>query len=222
MQLCSKPLATLFLLIILTIPLFGLAGDPMSDEVTTATILEMLEAGGYSYFYVEDSDSTYWIAVRELPAFVGAQISFVGQMWMPDFKSNTLSMTFPNILFSGDAVVKKSADQISREFAQIASKRLPGTLDIVDLFQDRDTYKDSTVMVFGEAVKVMHKVMSKTWVHLYDNSGSPDSATVVITTMDNTIKMGSILTAQGTLAVDKDFGYGYFYPMIIEDAVFIK
>jgi hypothetical protein len=56
--------------------------------------------------------------------------------------------------------------------------------------------------------------MGKNWIHIKDNS-SPEDLTV--TTAD-TVTVGDIVIIKGTLEVDKDYNYGYFYPVILEDA----
>ena len=76
------------------------------------------------------------------------------------------------------------------------------------------------VTISGEIVKVNHNIMGKTWIHLRD--GDTDSSKIVITTLDNSVTIGMKVTAKGVLAVNKDFGRGYFYPSIIEDAQIIK
>ncbi len=205
------------------LPLMETARSFTEDELQTGTILEILESGGYSYFYIDGRDSTFWIAVRETPAYVGAKITFQGQMWMPDFNSSTLGMTFPNILFSGDAYIVKSEDSSMSQVVQSNSvTRLPGTLPIIDVYRNSEKLAGDSVIVQGEAVKVMHKVMGKTWIHLRDDSAPGDSATIIITTLDTSIKVGNIISAQGILAIDKDFGFGYFYSVIMEDAILYK
>jgi hypothetical protein len=62
--------------------------------------------------------------------------------------------------------------------------------------------------------------MKKTWIHIQDGSGSQSKGThnLVFTTKD-TANVGDVITVSGTVAKDRDFGYGYRYPVILEDAV---
>src|SRR5512140_616809 len=76
-----------------------------------------------------------------------------------------------------------------------------------------------TVVVRGKVVKVSKGIMGKNWVHLRDGSGDPGKGTnnLVVTTQDDP-KVGDVVTAKGILYKDKDFGAGYKYPVIVENA----
>lgn len=75
------------------------------------------------------------------------------------------------------------------------------------------------VRVRGQVMKVSHMIMGKNWVHLQDGSGNPLKNThdLVITTQADP-KVGSVVVVEGVLHANKDFGAGYKYDAIIEDA----
>jgi len=81
------------------------------------------------------------------------------------------------------------------------------------------TLDKKTVVVRGKVVKVSKGIMGKNWVHLQDGSGDPAKGTndLVATTQDDP-KVGSVVTAKGTLYRDKDFGAAYKYRVIVEEA----
>ncbi|MEJ2415191.1 MAG: hypothetical protein P8Y22_08030 [Sulfurimonas sp.] len=64
--------------------------------------------------------------------------------------------------------------------------------------------------------------MGKNWVHIQDGSRFKNMDDLVFTTKETTPKSGDIIIATGILQKDKDFGYGYFYPVIIEQSNFKK
>ena len=72
-------------------------------------------------------------------------------------------------------------------------------------------------------VKVSSGIMGKTWVHLRDGSGSAEQMTnnLVVTTQD-VPDVGDVVTASGTMHKDKDFGAGYLYALIMEEASLLK
>lgn len=76
-----------------------------------------------------------------------------------------------------------------------------------------------TVSVRGKIVKVSKGIMGKNWVHLQDGSGEAGKGTnnLVVTSQD-VPKVGDVVTAKGTLYKDKDFGAGYLYKVIVEEA----
>ena len=75
------------------------------------------------------------------------------------------------------------------------------------------------VSVRGKVVKVSKGIMGKNWVHLQDGSGDAGKGTnnLVVTSQD-VPKIGDVVTAKGTLFKDKDFGAGYLYKVIVEEA----
>ncbi len=63
--------------------------------------------------------------------------------------------------------------------------------------------------------------MGKNWVHLRDGSGSAaDNSNDLLVISMNEVKIGDVVTAKGTVRTDKDFGSGYAYKVIIEEATF--
>jgi len=65
--------------------------------------------------------------------------------------------------------------------------------------------------------------MKRNWIHLEDGTGGPMSDDLVFTTQSEvTVQPGDTVIATGRAVTDKDFGYGYFYPVIIEESVFQK
>jgi hypothetical protein len=94
-----------------------------------------------------------------------------------------------------------------------------------DAYTVSETYEKAgkldkkTVVVRGKVVKVSKGIMGKNWVHLRDGSGDPGKGTnnLVFTTQD-VPKVGDVVTAKGTLYKDKDFGAGYKYQVIVEEA----
>lgn len=79
--------------------------------------------------------------------------------------------------------------------------------------------KDKPVQIRGRVVKYNPDIMGRNWVHLRDGSGSATDYTndILVTTSDQT-KLGEIVTAKGVVHTNKDFGAGYAYKVLIEEA----
>ncbi len=90
---------------------------------------------------------------------------------------------------------------------------------VAELYRDKASLGGKKVSVRGKVVKVSMQIMGKNWVHLQDGTGSPEKGTndLVVTT-DQTPNVGDVVTATGMVAADKDFGYGYRYEVIMEQA----
>ncbi|HUR31819.1 MAG TPA: hypothetical protein VMZ69_10340 [Saprospiraceae bacterium] len=95
-----------------------------------------------------------------------------------------------------------------------------GVVALSELIANKETYAGQTVIVNGRCTKVNNNIMNRNWIHLKDESLKNDIDFTVTTTED--IKVGDTPTLQGTIAVDKDFGSGYKYEIIMEDAKLVK
>ncbi len=79
------------------------------------------------------------------------------------------------------------------------------------------------VVIKAKIVKISPQIMGKNWLHIQDGSGNPMNNThdLVVTT-DASPDIDSIVTIEGVVTADKDFGSGYFYAVIIEEGVVKK
>ena len=79
--------------------------------------------------------------------------------------------------------------------------------------------KDKPVQVRGKVVKFNAGIMGKNWIHLRDGTGSAaDGTDDLLVTTAGSAKLGDVLTVSGVVHTDKDFGSGYSYKVLIEDA----
>ncbi len=62
--------------------------------------------------------------------------------------------------------------------------------------------------------------MKLNWLHIQDGSNFQNMNDLVFTSTQVLPALGTIIYAKGTVLKDKDFGYGYFYPLIIQNASF--
>ncbi|MBK9061642.1 MAG: nucleotide-binding protein [Acidobacteria bacterium] len=90
---------------------------------------------------------------------------------------------------------------------------------VAELWAQRASLKGKEVAVKAKIVKVTNSVMGKNWLHVRDGSGSKATKDNDLTvTTDVVARTGDVVTVTGTVSVDKDFGAGYAYPVIIENA----
>ncbi len=90
---------------------------------------------------------------------------------------------------------------------------------VEEIFSQGKELAGKTVRIHGQVVKVNEAIMAKNWVHLQDGTGNPMQNThdLVVTTLEN-VEEGKPVTLEGVVAFEKDFGYGYKYTVIVEDA----
>ena len=90
---------------------------------------------------------------------------------------------------------------------------------VAEIVDQAKTLKDKPVLVRAKVVKFSPEIMNKNWVHLRDGSGTVAAKNndLVVTTKDQ-VKVGTVVTVRGVVRTDKDFGHGYSYDVLIEDA----
>jgi len=88
---------------------------------------------------------------------------------------------------------------------------------LADLFANRAAHADKTVTVKGKVTKVNRAIMGKNWVHLQDGTSDDGNFSLTITTEEDA-KVDDIVAFTGTITLDKDFGAGYKYDIIMQDA----
>ena len=77
------------------------------------------------------------------------------------------------------------------------------------------------VQLHGKVVKVNNAIMNRNFLHLQDGTGDKGSNDLTITSQD-TAEVGDEVVVTGTITVDKDFGAGYTYPILLEQATLSK
>lgn len=93
-----------------------------------------------------------------------------------------------------------------------------GCIKISELLAKKKDYKGKEVKVTGKVVKFNAGIMERNWVHIQDGSESDGEFDLTITTMAS-VAVGDIVTFTGKITLEKDFGYGYFYDILMEDGV---
>lgn len=197
-------------------------------ETSAATIkgevLEIKEVESYTYLRLKTKDGETWAAVVKAPVKKGAEVSIENTMVMTNFESKSLKKTFPTIVFgtlAGAAMSFPAASPPKQEAPDTPVPKAGGAnaRTVAEIITKATELKDKPVLVRGKVVKFTAGVMGKNWMHLRDGSGSAANNTndIIVTTMD-LAKIGDIVTAKGVVHTDKDFGSGYSYKVLVEEA----
>lgn len=199
-------------------------------NVLTGPVAETMNAAGYTYIRIGDQ----WAAVRETNVKVGDTVTISTQMVAENFESKTLNRKFDKIIFgelagSGAAAAQPQTPNAMGTPAEhmkpaidtgsIKVEKAAGGKTVADVWALKGVLKDQPVVVRGKVVKFLPGIMGKNWMHLRDGSGSRANGDDDITvTTNEMVKVGDVVTVSGTVRTNKDFGAGYEYPVIIEDA----
>jgi RecJ-like exonuclease len=86
------------------------------------------------------------------------------------------------------------------------------------VFAEKDALAGKPVAVRGKVVKVNSGIMGKTWIHVRDGSGAEGTSDLTVTTTTAQPNVGDTVLVTGPVSRNKDFGMGYQYDVIVEDA----
>jgi hypothetical protein len=93
---------------------------------------------------------------------------------------------------------------------------------VAEVWAQRGALKEKSVTIRAKVVKFNENIMGKNWVHLRDGTGSAGKDNDLTVTTADAVAVGDVVTVKGTVRVDKDFGAGYAYPVIVEEAKLTK
>lgn len=93
-----------------------------------------------------------------------------------------------------------------------------GGKTVAEIYAEKDALADQSVSFRGKVVKVNPEIMGKNWVHVQDGSGAEGTNDLTVTTVGTLPSVGDTILVSGKLSLNKDFGMGYQYPVIVEDA----
>lgn len=79
----------------------GMSSAWAQGVVHEGTVVDTMNAGGYTYVQIKEADNTFWAAGPEAEVKKGDKVAVVEQMWMNQFTSKTLNRTFDKLLFVG-------------------------------------------------------------------------------------------------------------------------
>jgi hypothetical protein len=215
------------------------AAAPAAVQGISGKVLERIEASPYCYLRLQTAKGEVWAAVPQAKVEKGEEVTVANPMVMNNFESKTLKRTFPEIFFgtlagaAGEAPASAAAPVTpTPPGAPVPDSVLIGKVDkatgadartVAELWTQKGSLKDKSITIRGKVVKYNPGVMGKNWIHLQDGSGDPAKRThdITVTSMDAVAK-GDVVTAKGVLHLDKDFGAGYTYALIVEDAKVVK
>lgn len=190
-------------------------GPPGSVQ---GTVVESLSAASYSYLRLSTDAGEQWVAVPNTEIPVGTHVTVLDPLEMTNFESKALERTFERVLFG---TLMGEADQ-GRPTAHVDATADSGAVDagtIAAIYADRASWENERITVTGEVVKFTPDVMDRNWIHLRDGSGSEEAKDNDLTfTTSERVTVGATVTMTGVLRLEKDFGAGYSYALIVEDA----
>lgn len=202
-------------------------------------IVETMNSGGYTYICLESDGKKTWAAILETKVSVGQEMVLQPGYEMFNFTSKTLNRTFDKIVFStgttsldgvagiksahGKPASSKETEGAPTEKIQVGKASGQNAYTVADLYGKRGELDKKNVVIKGKVIKVSSGIMGKNWLHIQDGTGnSGDGTNDIVVTSKELAAAGDTVTVSGVLYKDKDFGSGYKYSVIVEEATITK
>ena len=204
-----------------------------APNIIHGKVTDTINASGYTYAEVDTGKEKVWAAATTTPLKIGDMIAFTTEMPMKNFHSNSMNRDFTVVYFVNQFITDKeslkgadtaSASPHVRNKPASAVKVVEGIDKVKDgntiaeIYANKEKLNGKAIRVRGQVTKFTANVMNKNWLHIRDSSTQDD---LTITT-NSTAAIDAVLVIEGKLALDKDFGHEYVYPLIVEDARVIK
>jgi hypothetical protein len=220
------------------------APAPPAPAGYSGTVAETMNAAGYTYVLLDTGSEKVWFAGPECTVTVGEKLSIRPGLKKTNFTSKTFNRTFDTIYFveslvaptgskavcsvpsihSSEGSTPAPLDGSSRaaapppaglDFAGI--KKPAGGKTIAEIFTEKKALAGKSIALRGKVVKFSSDIMGKNWAHVQDGTGAAGANDLTVTTL-STAQVGDSVLVEGLVAVDKDFGYGYKYDVLIDNA----
>jgi hypothetical protein len=205
---------------------------PANSKIFEVT--EVIQATNYTYLKVNENMAERWVAVTKQEINVGDVFYYDGALQMNNFKSKDLDRTFDEIYFvtqisktpivrekMGSGMPAHSGKIETQKLSSITLEKSANEITLANIFEKSDEFAAKEFEIRGIVVKVNKQVMGKNWIHIQDGTDFNSDFDLTITTQD-LAEMGDEVTFKGKISVNKDFGSGYSYKVIMEDAVLIN
>lgn len=207
------------------------AAAPATGDDLTGPVLEQLNAPPYIYLRIKTSKGEVWAAVPGAKIENGAVVTVFNPMLMTKFESKSLKRTFDEVYFGTLAPASAEAGGPAgtpQPVAQVAVGKVEKATGadartVAELWAEKASLVGKTVSIRGTVVKYNEGVMGKNWIHLQDGSGDAKQGTndITVTSLDGAAR-GETITIKGTVRTNRDFGAGYSYAIIVEDAKVVR
>lgn len=196
-----------------------------SSKEHRVKVEEVLNTDKYTYLNVTEEGDKFWIAIPRKEVEIGGTYYYKGGLLKRNFESKEYNRVFETIYLVSDITSHPINSSISMRGNEMKETNKGGSINVTpaagsirltELFSNPGKYQGKRIQVTGKCVKVNPMIMDRNWIHIQDGSG--DGLDLTVTTTEN-ISINAIVSLEGTIALDKDFGAGYKYDIIMEKAV---
>ena len=226
--------------LIITMIIVSCQNNPKESNIATnlygnqkAEVKEVIQTSAYTYLRLDNNNKEVWIAITKQDIKEGSTVYYKEGLKMENFTSPELQRKFEVVYFvqeiSDQPIKAKMPEELMGSEPKkpvlnkldIKMEQPEGGISIGELYGKRNEFAGKTVKVKGQVTKVNIAIMERNWIHLQDGTSEGNDFDLTITTTHEP-KVGDVVTYSGTLTLNKDFGSGYSYEIILENATPIE
>lgn len=200
------------------------------DSAKKFDVIEVVQTNQYTYLQVLEANEIRWVAVTRQEIGKGETYYYDSALPMSNFHSKELDRTFEVIYFVNN--ISKTATQGtlmpgsasghsgktgSEIHSDIHVEKKEGELTIAQIFENPEEYSGKEIEIKGVVVKINEGIMGTNWIHIQDGTTGNGKFDLTITS-DDIPQLNREASFKGIITLNKDFGSGYFYDVIMEHA----
>lgn len=204
---------------------------PATAGNLTGQVVETMDAATYTYALIDTGAAKAWVAAPQFMVKVGDTLAVAEAMPMNQYRSKTLNRTFEIVYFSGSVRVNgkpaiaptaaAAATPAAPKPANLTNiARAPNGQTVAEILEGKTKFSGQPIAVRARVVKYNAQILGKNWLHLRDGSGTEGTNDLTVTTRAE-VKVGDLVLVTGKLTTNRDFGSGYTYAAIVEDAIVV-
>ena len=217
------------------------------SKMFEGTVMEVIDAGRHIYISVKTGEKLVWIAVADFDGKPGDEVLVPPGVPVSDLHSEKLNRSFKMIYFVGNIhkVDKNAAGNEKSILPESHSTTSPtqnrmihpsmedltagpavdigkvekakGGKTVFEIISESKNLAGKNILVRAKVTRFKPNIMGKNWLHVRDGSGDKGQNDLVVTTGDKA-RIGDLILIRGIVSVDRDFGFGKKYPVIVENA----
>lgn len=214
------------------------SNEPVINSVTqkgdarTIEVLEVLPTDKYVYLKSKEGDEEFWVAVIKQEVSVGDKYFFKGGLLKTNFESKEYNRVFDKVYLVSRLIpvdpqkkdLKNNQVKVGNSEQNIKAfdgpiKHKEGSITIKALTDNPEKYNNKKIQLTGKCVKLNPNIMGRNWIHLQDDTNNDYD---LVVTMDVAVPVGHVVTVSGMVTLNKDFGAGYKYDLIVENGELIR
>ena len=218
------------------------------SKMLEGTVEEVINAGRHIYVSVITGERLIWIAVPAFDGKPGDRVLVPPGVPVADLHSKNLNRTFKMIYFVGgirrldnntmgqeksslpqsrpatkapaeNQMTHPSMEDVTTGPAVEIGKveKAKGGKTVFEIISERKKLAGKNILVRAKVTRFTPNIMGKNWIHVRDGSGDQGQNDLVVTTGDKA-RIGDVILIQGIVSVNRDFGFGKKYRVIVEKA----